>query len=610
MANATHYYAADGQPVNLESSTDTLLIAYEGAVPEKDLERLVRGDDQLATLVSSPELSKRRLVIYKRSPSASGSLAALARRIEQSDLIAYTRPVYYRGESLIVVTDEFIVQFRPETTEAEIAALHEANNVAVVERIDFVADTFLLRHLRPEDESTLRVANRYYESGLAVYAEPNFIYVAELKFVPNDPLYPQQWHLPRIQAEAVWDITQGSPNVIVAIVDDGVDLDHEDFGAPAKFVPGINVVGGNNNPRPGQPDDNHGTAVAGVVAADCHNSVGISGIAPDCRLMAIRLLGSGQTILMEANAFRFAADNGAAIISNSWGPADRSGPAPLPGIVRAAIDYAAENGRNGLGCVILFAAGNGNEHISSAATLDGYASYHRVIAVAAVNNRNVRSGYSDFGPEINICAPSDGTSANPGLWQAVLGTAFEGDNSTLAIVTTDRMGQAGYNPPDSGASPPVANVNYTGGFGGTSSACPLAAGVAALVLAIAPDLTEKQVRYIMEATADKVDAANNHPLGQYQPDGHSQWYGYGRANALQAVRGARSSIPDEDEIERVTLTLRRTSGDRFVSEPVLQAIDARQRPASQPTQIFIRSGPDGYLRAELGELLAQANVDA
>jgi subtilisin family serine protease len=609
MANSTHYYAADGQPVNLEPSTDTLVIAYKNAVPEKDLEKLVRGDDQLAKLIASPELSKRQLVIYKRSPAASGSLADLAQRIEQSDLIAYTQTVYYRGESLLVVTDEFIVQFKPETTEAEIAALHETNGVEVMQPIDFVANTFLLRHLHPEQENTLQVVNRYYESGLAVYAEPNFIYVAQLRFAPNDPLYPQQWHLPRIQAEDAWDITQGSQTVVIAVVDDGVDLDHEDFSSTAKFVPGINLVGGNNDPRPGQPDDNHGTAVAGVIAADGNNNLGVSGIAPNCRLMAIRLLGSGQTLLMEANAFRFAADNGAAIISNSWGPTDRGGPAPLPGIVQAAIDYAADNGRDGLGCVILFAAGNGNEHISSAATLDGYASYHRVIAVAAVNNRNVRSGYSDFGPEINICTPSDGTSANPPLWQAVLGPAFEEDTSTLAIVTTDRMGQAGYNPPDQGASPAVADINYTGGFGGTSSACPLAAGVAALMLAIAPDLTERQVRYILEATADKVDPANTHPLGHYQPDGHSQWYGYGRVNAPQAVRGARSSVPHRDEIERVTITLRRTTGDRFVSEPILQAIDARRRRANEAAQIFIRSGPDGYLRAELGELLAQVDVD-
>lgn len=600
----TCYFSADGQLIQLEPSTDTLTIAYKATAPEKDLEKLIRDDDRLAQFIRSRELTERNLVLYKRSETASGSLADFARRVSQSDLVAYVCPIYFRGRTPLVVSDELIVAFQPDMTPAEIAELNRICQATILAAIDFAPNTFLLRVLEPGWHNTLNTANLFFQSGRVAYAEPNFISVPTPKFVTNDPLFANQWHLTRIQAEAAWDVTRGDPNVVVAIIDDGVDLDHEDFASPGKIVAGIDLVGGDNNPRPG-PGDDHGTAVAGVAVADGHNNIGVSGIAPNCRLMAIRLTGTGTSNLTEAQAFRFAADNGAAVINNSWGPTDGGGPAPLPGIVRAAIDHAVTNGRNGRGCVVLFAAGNGNEHISAPATLDGYASYQRVVAVAAVNNRNVRSGYSDFGPEVDICAPSDGTSAQPLVWGG-----YPPDGSTLAIFTTDRMGANGYNPPTSGVDPAGAALNYTGTFGGTSSASPLAAGLAALIVSIAPDLTEAQVRYALEATADKVDAANTDPVGQYQANGHSQWYGYGRINALNAVRGARSSVPQNDQIESLTITLRRVSGNRFVSDQAIQAIDARQRRNAVGQQAFIRSGPDGFLRVELGGRFAEANVDS
>jgi hypothetical protein len=299
-------------------------------------------------------------------------------------------------------------------------------------------------------------------------------------------------------------------------------------------------------------------------------------------------------------------DNGAAIVSNSWGPTDGGGAAPLPAVVGAAFDHALTTGRGGLGTIILFAAGNGNESVSSAATLDGYASDNRVIAVAAVNDQNVRSGYSDFGPEVDVSAPSDGTSAQPILW-----AGMPADGSTLAITTIDQMGAVGFNPPPAGSDPePIANTNYTGTFGGTSSACPLAAGVLGLMISVAPDLTRDQVKFILEATSDKVDFANASAIGRYQADGHSQFYGFGRVNAFEAVKGARSSVPDRDFVQSVRVTLRRTTGNRFVATKVIQTIDARRRQDETATDIFVRSGPDGFLRAEMPGAFDEVEADA
>ncbi|HYH47744.1 MAG TPA: S8 family serine peptidase, partial [Thermoanaerobaculia bacterium] len=299
------------------------------------------------------------------------------------------------------------------------------------------------------------------------------------------------------------------------------------------------------------------------------------------------------------------------ILSNSWSFAP-----PIASSVRLAIDHAISNGRGGKGCPVFFAAGNANRLVTTGTAL---AEHDDVILVAASNDRNVRSGYSNFGPEISLNAASDGTSADSPSWRvrmAMAGGTFQEDTSTLLITTTDRTGpDEGLNAPDASPSrpdPAELPSNYTSRFGGTSAACPQAAGVAALMLSVNPDLTHRQVRFLLEATADKIDAANPDPVGRYQPNGHSQSYGFGRVNALEAVKAARASVP-QDATERVFVRLRRTSGNRFVSTQILHVVDARRRPASTAGDLFVRTGPDAFLRAKLdsviGPLIAEAEVN-
>jgi subtilisin family serine protease len=605
MADA-FYYNAKGQKVPLRPSTRSLAIAYREGVPQKDLEALIRGDDRLAQFIISPELTERNLVLFRRPENAAGAIEDFAARLLASNAIRYVSIVHYRGTSAVVITDEFVAQFKPEVTRPQIDALNAANGVEIARVIDFAPNTFVLRVRQPQGfTGSLETANRYFESGLTVYSEPNFIHVRETRFRPNDPFYPNQWHLPRIQAEEAWDITRGDPSVIIAVIDDGVDIDHEDFAGAGKIVAGRDVLDGDDNPRPGAGDD-HGTAASGVAVADGNNSIGVSGMAPGCRLMPIRLLGAAQTDVREADAFNHAVASGAAIISNSWGPTDRGGPQALPGIVGTAFDNAITTGRGGLGCIIMFASGNGNESVSSPATFDGYAADNRVIAVAAVNDQNIRSSYSDFGPEVDVCAPSDGSTSG-----GIVGPVFPDDGSTLGIFTTDRTAGDGYNNTNApaGVVEGSPDRNYTSTFGGTSSACPLAAGVVGLMLSAAPDLTRDQVVFVLEATSDKVDEANTDPIGRYQPNGHSEWYGFGRVNAFEAVKGARSSVPDRDFVHSVQVTLRRTTGDRFVATKTIRAIDARQRRAETATDIFIRGGPDGFLRAEMAGAFDEVEVN-
>jgi subtilisin family serine protease len=303
---------------------------------------------------------------------------------------------------------------------------------------------------------------------------------------------------------------------VIAIVDDGIDIEHAEFASAGKIVAPQSLTRPRGpDPRPGD-GDNHGTACAGVACADGRH--GASGVAPDAKLMPLRMV-SGLGSMDEADAFAWAADHGADVISCSWGPRDgrwwdehdpvHQEVTPLPDSTRLAIAYAIEHGRDGKGCVITWAAGNGNESVDN----DGYAAHDRVIAVAACNDMGTRSAYSDMGKALWCAFPSSNgePSLTPGIW------------------TTDRTGAEGYNPGDESLGDEAGG--YTNSFGGTSSACPGVAGVAALVLAVNPELTWSEVRDVLRGCCDRIDEAG----GAYDADGHSRLYGFGRVNAARAV---------------------------------------------------------------------------
>ena len=185
-----------------------------------------------------------------------------------------------------------------------------------------------------------------------------------------------------------------------------------------------------------------------------------------------------------------------------------------------ALEFAVTQGRNGKGCAITWAAGNGNESADN----DGYASSEFVMAVGSCSDRSKRSVYSDFGHALWCCFPSNNA-------------AVQGQPSPLTpgIWTTDRSDgpNQGYNPLYSGGDP---NGKYTNNFGGTSSACPGVAGVAALILSLRPDLTWIDIANIIAESCDQIDAAG----GDYDPEtSHSHWYGFGRVNARQALQLAQ-----------------------------------------------------------------------
>ncbi len=449
-------------------------------------------------------------------------------------------PVLYT-ENVFV---KFVEDAEPEACEQTIRAA----GLEIRERVGYAANAWFTAAPEGTGRAVFGIVDALLALPEVMFCHPELIREAEVKAIA-----PQQWHLARTTIGGV-DVDQSASvaaahalstgaGVIIAVIDDGVDVDHPEF--LGRIVAPRDASRHTGDPRPRDefgtgPDhgDNHGTACAGVACAA--GRAGASGVAPDARLMPIRLasaLGSKN----EAEAFQWAADHGADVISCSWGPRDGAwydagdplhrSRIPLPTSTRLAIEYAARRGRSGKGCVVLFAAGNGNEPVEN----DGYASNPDVIAVAACNDRGRKSVYSDHGAAVWCAFPSSDFGHPP---------LESPEPLTPGIWTTDRTGTAGYN--DGDPRDGDAAGLFTNSFGGTSSACPGAAGVAALILATNPALTAAGVRDILRRCCDRIDPEG----GGYDASGRSVKYGYGRLNARRAVELARPAPRKEITVSR------------------------------------------------------------
>jgi subtilisin-like proprotein convertase family protein len=349
----------------------------------------------------------------------------------------------------------------------------------------------------------------------------------------EDPLYPDQWHLNNTgqgggtpgedcNVESVWDHYRGSHNEIIAVIDDGLQIAHEDL-AP-NVIPGMSIdynviLPDDNDPTPSNNDDNHGTAVAGVSGARGWNGLGVRGVAPEAGLVGYKIFeGSLFYDADLADAWSRNA-NMVSIYNSSWGTESNLDILREYSIEQMnAIQDGVENGRGGLGCIYVKAAGNGTG--DSNGNYNGFGNLRYVISVGATDNNGDLSWYSTPGANVRVNAPSSG-------W-------------VFRIATTDRTGTDGYN-----------NGDYTttgaDGFGGTSSAAPLVSGVIALMLQANPDLSWRDVQKILMETAEKNDPTD--PGWEVNGADHDihHFYGYGRVDAQAAVNAAEtwSTLPAE-----------------------------------------------------------------
>jgi subtilisin family serine protease len=552
-----------------------VLPGQEGLILQRGGEelRLEKVGDRFTTRLVSPDRLAALQAAWQPlavTPVAQGQLVewqvprsrfeALLAAARQSSDVRFASHVYHwqrSPQTRFYLLDQMTVQFMPGLGIAAVDAIATALGLAREQALAGIDNAYVFRVTSAAQANPIKLANYLSREAAVLIAEPNLVVATAPLYRPKDPLYAQQWHLQstsgqvlnanaHIAAEAAWDITRGSRAVVIAIPDDAFDLNHPDLQGTGKIVAPLDLKHRDSLPMPSEAAENHGTAVAGVALAEETGS-GVVGVAPGCSLMPIQTTGYLDDESVE-QLFDWAITQGAAVISCSWSPAAVYFPLSLR--QRNAITRAATQGRNGKGCVVVFSAGNANRPINGKIAergwprnvlrgltdwLGGFAVHPDVITVAASSSLNKKAVYSNWGDQVSVTAPSNNAPpvmALPDVGSVQSGPPVNGALPGRGIVTCDRTGAAGYGGGD-----------YTDSFGGTSSACPVVAGVAALVLSVNPDLEAWEVKQILQATADKIVDDGPDPqlglaYGRYDSKGHSRWFGYGKVNAQKAVKAA------------------------------------------------------------------------
>jgi hypothetical protein len=447
------------------------------------------------------------LFVETREPLQQAALA----RGQHPDAQAVRQVLLDRSGGMLIQTDLATVQLDSGLSDPRALQILKRDKLKLVRRLNFAANTF---QVRVADKRSLAEVIHDLQGKTTDYrfAEPDLIQPFKPRLKPSDPEYSRQWQLANdgsnggvagadIHAEKAWDKTLGkgpSRPVRIAVVDNGMQINHPDLkdgiagggyfdsdgAGGATFVPYSKGI-------TGFPGGDHGTFCLGMAGARMNNKKGVCGSAPEADLLPIACfvdqVGTQSTL---ARAIAFAADpsreiakakpaDGADVISCSLGP---NGPDwALTTVLDLAIRFAAANGRGGLGVPIFWAVSNGSFEVDR----DEVSSHPDVIAVGRSNRNDLEDG-SAFGPELEFLAPG------------------------VEVYSTKSGSKYGIDT-------------------GCSFAAPLAAGVAALVIAANSALTRDQVRQRLRDSCDKVGGV------VYNAQGHHDEYGYGRLNAERAV---------------------------------------------------------------------------
>lgn len=356
------------------------------------------------------------------------------------------------------------------------------NNALIVYRKNVYLDNWYTLYVTENaTKNSLDIANEIYETGLFESAHPDFFY--ESDELTADPLYNEQWGLYNpdslylsISANIAWKISTGK-NIKVALIEKGVDIYHEDLVKNCPWRMSLNTE---TNSTPCSTNSDHGTHCAGIIVAEKDNNKGISGVAPDSKLLAISIPYGDTALVTEyfANGVMAAVKNGADIISCSQALLESD-------LINEAIKYAYEQGRKGLGTLIIAAAGNDSSKLVFPA------SSPYTLAVGNLTKKERIHPSSNFGPDLDLCAP--GTN----------------------IISTIRNNSYAY-------------------LTGTSMAAPCVAGITALVLSKYPNLNITELKHILRTSCKKVGDMEYVVLPGYEESWNKK-YGYGLIDAYNAL---------------------------------------------------------------------------
>ena len=514
----TDFYYYQNKPYQLTIKSNKLFIKTKEVVSENDFKRIT-GQYVLIAQNSKFDLNIKEQFVDLNNMLDNSSISELVSAVQRNPEIDLVSAVYApTSDSKVLqgLEDQCIAQFKPYVTQSQINDYLSAHGLTNIKQLEITGGTTLILQISKSlNQSSIDAANSIYESGLVNFCDPDFYYSGLLAFIPNDTFFPMQWALKNtgtnipgtgtgtagcdMKVDSAWNNTFGNIHCVVGMVDSGIDTTHPDLAG--NMMHGFNYDFINGHPG-GIDDFNHGTCTAGIVAATGNNSLGISGVSPASKLIAIKIFNSGGSTTTTAltQGLTWSWNQGEWISSNSWG-----GGSPVAAADQTIVD-GTTMGRGGKGTVFCVAAGNGNGPVQWPATNSS------VVCVGGNSPCNQRK------------SPTSCDLEN--FWGASYGTGLSIVAPCVKIYATDRQGAAGYDPTD-----------YFATFNGTSSATPNCAGVCAL--GMARDSTQKwdTVRARLCRTADKVGTYAYTSAGPYSQLG-ATWnneMGYGKINANRFV---------------------------------------------------------------------------
>ncbi|HFA51061.1 MAG TPA: peptidase S8 and S53 subtilisin kexin sedolisin [Bacteroidetes bacterium] len=479
------------------------------------------------------DLEKARFVKQQHLPYLGGfkvvslnkkdvSLNDMLDEVRQKKEVELGTHVYYAEGSNqpMIPTGEIIITFQAEVDEEEQQMVLDEFNLEFLERR---ASDMLIARVTKKSKNPIKTASLLQQVSMVKTAEPDLdMLLQEYDLtLPNDRYMSEEWHLKndgfieiashRTVAGAdakvidAWNRmgNLGSSKIVLAVIDNGFDVSHPDL--KNKVYRPYDLWTQSDRLTEGDTSFTHGTPCASLAIA-ASDGRGMVGVAPKAKFMPVS--GTSYSTRATERMFDYCLKNGADVISCSWGTTNAG--YALNTLKEQAIAKVAREGRKGKGTVILFAAGNeGYDYVNF------YAQHPDVICVAASDSKDNYSSYSNQGMQVSVCAPSNGD------WPLVAARAYWDPGTTFRGEGVWRYWADGIDRPG-----PYKH------FGGTSGATPIVAGICALMLSVNPDLTAKEVKDILQKTADKIGSPSEYV------NGHSRKYGYGRVNADKAVAEA------------------------------------------------------------------------